>query len=336
MINYSEVWKKSLRLKQVPYDEFVSIPFTKGTFLQKLDGMLGTFIYNKNGQSFFQTSGGNSIYDIPVIDEYINILNKLGIEEIKIPGELIAKVNGKILPFNEIVSVVKRFKEPQNKNLIYHYPVDIFSLNNKDINFDIALKFIKTHFGKAKFIQLPKTAIGDLNVFRKLFEQTMVPGYDGVVARGVNNKNYKIKFVNSVDLVIIGAGHITLPAWQKKQVSYLISAFLDKNGIFRMSSKIGTGFKESDRKYFYDYVLKNKLYEKNGNIYIKPTLMVEIDYFRYRFTGMDSLTFNGKEYINKSFEKSITFSHPTFIRIRNDKEVNKMNARLEQIPEWSY
>lgn len=334
MSNYSDQWKKDAKFRQVSYDEFVTIPFSKGTFMQKVDGMLGTFVFSQNNKSFFQTTTGKEIADIPVIIEYEKLLTKMGVSEAKIPGELTAEKNGKILPLNEIQSIVKRSREEQNKDLIHHYPVDVISLNNSKVSFSQALRFISKSFKSQKHITLPKIVSGDLNDFRKLFSETMQPGFDGVIAREIAGKNYKIKYVNTVDLVIIGAGNLTYPAWLKKQISYLLTAFIDKDGNYRSSSKVGTGFTEKQRADFYDYITKNTLYMNRNEFFIKPEKIIEIKYFRTRITDTPIYMYAGKQYMNLGMKKSVTFSHPSFVRMRPDKVPNKLNARLEQIPDF--
>jgi ATP-dependent DNA ligase len=116
-------------------------------------------------------------------------------------------------------------------------------------------------------------------------------------------------------------------------VSYLHTAFIDKNGIFRSSSKIGTGFTASRRAEFFRYLNENKLYEKKGEIFVKPERIIEIKYFRYRITPTPSYKLED-EYKYVGDKNSITFSHPSFERIRQDKRPNRFDTRLQQIPEF--
>ena len=336
MINYSDQWKHDIGLHQIPYDEFVSIFFTSGIFIQKVDGMLGTLVYSKGQKPFFQTTSAKEIIDIPVLEEYEKFFNSMNITEAKIPGELVAKKGGVILPFNETQSIVKRFKESKNKDLIYHYPVDIISLNKLSMEFNQSLLFILKNFRHQNHISLPKVVKGGLEDFRKLYKETMIPGFDGVVARGINGRNYKVKYINSVDLVIMGAGHFEMPSWPRRQVSYLLTSFIDKNGLFRSSSKVGTGFTLPDRSKFYDFIMKNRIYDLNGEVFVKPKLMIEVKFFRSRITNTPAYIYTGKQYLEKGSEKSVTFSHPSFVRERPDKEVSKLNARLEQIADFEY
>lgn len=340
MINYAMTWKKKSNFHQVSYEEFVTMhPTLKGgVFMEKVDGMLGVLIYGKDG-IFFQTTTGAMITDIPALFEYKTFFEKMKIKEAIIPGELVAKRSGTILPFNETQSIVKRFHVEANKDLIYHYPLDVVSINGKNINFRQAVSFIIRSFGKTQHISLPEISMGDLELFRKLYNDVKEkPGFDGVVARDIDGKNYKIKFTGTIDLVVVGAGKEGMPAWNKGQVSYLLTAFIDKDGIFRTSSNVGTGFTESKRAALYKTINDLSLYKSNGEIYIKPFLIIEVKFFRYRITPTLTLQFekNNNRYKVIGETKSITLSHPSFERIRQDKKPNRYDTRLEQIPEWRY
>lgn len=337
MVNYAKEWKQKINLQQISYNDFVSFDIENTIFSAKVDGMLGAFVYHQGDRSFFQTTTNKQIFDLPVIDEYEIMLNKINVKSAVIIGELVAQAKGAIFPFNETQSIVKTSYKLENKDLVHHYPVDIISVDNQKYSYNQALSFLFKHIGTVGLphIHLPETRKGDLDTFRRMFSvYEHKSGYDGIVARDVKGKNYKIKFTSTVDVAIIGAGHKEMPAWKKNQISYLLTAFMDKDGIFRTSSKIGTGFKTPIRKMFYDYIMKNKLYEKNGEIFVQPQKVVELKFFRFMITNTPAYRFTGKKYVIVGKRKSITFSHPSLVRIRSDKVVDKQDVRLEQIPEF--
>lgn len=338
MINYSIKWKKEKKFIQIPYHDFVTLPDDTAVYMAKVDGMLGGLIFDKDN-FFFQTTTAKEIVDIPALYEYSVLFKKYGITQATIMGELVAQRGGTILPDNESQSIVKKSYIPANKDLIYHYPVDIVSINNKDVSFMNALSFLSRTIGKTGLphIKLPKFEVGNLEVFRGLYKEILdKPGYDGIVARNYNGKNYKIKFTETVDLAIIGAGHEEMKAWKKGEVSYLLTAFIDKDGLFRSSSKIGTGFKKPQRIKFFNFVRDNYLYKENGEYFLKPQMVVETKYFRYRITDTPTYKFHNGIYKRVGNNRSITLSHPSYERMRKDKKATKYDTRLEQIPEFSY
>ena len=337
MPNYAAEWKKETNLHQISYDDFVSLDLQGTINIEKVDGMLGVLNYKAGKDPFFQTTTEKGIHSIPVTAEYKYLLNSLNIKEALIVGELVAERNRTILPFNKTQSIVKTFYQQQNADLIFHYPFDIISLNGKKVAFKQAIAFVKRHFSSRSLmhIRTPKIVYGGLDEFRKLFKEVYEkPGFDGIVIRNPGGKNYKVKFTNTVDLVIVGAGHVDLPSWPREQVSYLLSSFIDKDGIYRSSSKIGTGMTNHQRGLLYKFIIDNKLYEKAGEFLIKPKMVVEMKYFRVRLTDTPAYKFEKGIYKEIGMKPSMTFSHPSFERIRGDKKPNRMDTRLEQVPEW--
>ena len=333
MKNYALDWKVKSKFSQVPYEDFIiDHRGVRGEFIEKVDGMLGALVYDGK-DAFFQTTTGKEMRDLPVISEYMGIFRKFKVKNAIVLGELVAKKNGTILPFNATQSVVKTSYKENNKALVYHYPFDIIEWNGQKVNFKQASDFIKKNFTGLDYISIPQSVSGDIKVFRKMYKALKNKvGFDGLIVRA-DGKIYKVKFTDTADVVVIGAGAVGLPAWNKRQVSYLLTGFIDSKGIVRTSSKIGTGFNAPRRAELYKYIQENKWYEKSGEIFVKPKLIIEVKFFRYRITDTPAYRV-GKEYIPVGNKKSITFSHPTFERLRPDKGANRFDTRLQQIPEF--
>lgn len=339
MKNYAKEWKKEIRLKQISYNDFVTMKTTSGIFTPKIDGLLGAFIYQKGAESRLQTSGGHDITQVSVINEYDVLFRDLGVKQAIIIGELAATKAGRVLPFNVSQSVVRTWYNQATQDLIFHYPVDVYMLDNKKVNYREALSFLSKHIGKRGLphIRMPWIIRGNLDDFRKLYEEIKgKDGYDGVIARRVDGKNYKVKFTESVDLAVIGAGNTEMRAWAKNQISYLVTAFIDKDGFYRASSKVGTGFTQSERAALFRFVNKYSIYDEKNELFLPPQMVIEVKFFRYNITKMPVYRFGNNRYQNMGKDDSIAFSHPTFMRIREDKKPNKFDVRLEQIPEWEY
>lgn len=341
MENYAQEWKKYVNFTAVSYNDFVSEKGEKilpAYLIEKIDGMLGALVWEKEKDSFFLTSHSGIVKDLTVHSEYNAVLEKTGLKQAVLIGEIVVQKGGKILPFNVITSVVKTaYKKPENDPLIHHYLFDVFYLNNNRVTgYRQALSFLSRYFTKygGVKIRIPRTIYGGMSDFRKLFDKVIKePGKEGVVVR-TDSKAFKIKISDTLDLAVIGGGKVGLPAWEKDQVSYLKLAFIDKDGNFRYSGKVGTGFTHSTRSSFFKYLHKKKLYEEGGEIFVEPELIVEIKYFRYNITTTGFYRFTGKKYEKIGEKKSVTLIQPSFVRIRDDKKPNSFDVRMEQIPEF--
>lgn len=337
MKNYAIEWKKQSNFKLIAYDDFVSINFSKGFYLEKVDGLLGVLIYKQGETPFFQTTTGKYITDIPALSEYEKTFRDRNITEAIIPGELAGRKGRANLPFNMSMSVVKTFHNPNNKDLIYHFPYDIISLNGSKPPFAKSINYLSRMSVGMPHVIVPTYRYGGLEDFRSLYNFVKdKQGFDGVVAREINGKDYKVKFINTVDLVIIGIGEIGMRAWAKDQASYLLTAFIDRNGLFRVSSKVGTGFTFSKRQEFFKYAKDKGLYQEKGVIYIPPKLVCEISFLRSKITKTPCYSFVGDKYNLVDQKESVTLAELSFQRLRADKRPTKFDTRLEQIPEWRY
>lgn len=341
MENYALTWRKEIKIRSESYDDFVSqfekLTGGRATFLEKIDGRLGVLVYREGKETFLQSTTGKETTNIPVISEHESVLKKLKVKEAIIVGELVGQKGGVIFPWGETESVVKRSYIEANRNLIHHYLVDVISINGKKFNFSQALKFIfKNYKPELAHLHVPVISSGGLSDFRKFYNNAVKKqGIEGVVVR-TKDKIFKVKETDTVDLVVIGAGNKDMPSWPKKQISYLITSFIDKDGNFRSSSKVGTGFTHKNRSALFKFFTENALYEKKGELFVKPQIVVEVKYFKYMLTNTPSFQFKKDEYIDIGKNKSVTFSHPTFVRIRTDKKPTKLDVRLEQVPDFKY
>ena len=338
MRNFALDWKNEVNFNQVTYEDFVTLfdDIKNVMFLEKLDGMLGMLIYNKK-DIFFQTTTGREIRDLPVLSEYKSMLSNLDVNEAMIAGELVGQKNGVIFTFPMTQSVVKTWYAEKSKDLIHHYPYDLYSLNGKKPGFKEGFNFLARSSKALSHIRIPAALNGDMTTFRMFFLNTeKKQGTDGVVARNIKDRNYKIKFFNTVDLVIIGGGEKTMKAWSKNQIPYLITAFIDKDGNFRETSKVGTGFTFPEREMFFKYITKNEISVRDGEILVKPTLVIEVKFFRSFQPNGRVYSFNNGKYEFIHNDKTITFSNPSFMRLRPDKRANKIDVRMEQLPTWKY
>ena len=340
MTNYALVWKKDINFREISYDDFISKFYNIPNifFLEKVDGLLGALVYKEGKKPFFQLTGGGVITDLPVLYECEIRLKRLKIREAVLIGELVAQKFSTILPINQTYSIVKTaYRKLEYQDLVHYYLFDIYSLNGKRFDFKQSVNFMSKSFGRVGLphIHIPKVYYGNIDLFRKLYNEVKDElGFDGVVIRDVKGNNYRVKFTGTVDLVLIGAGHTEMKSWKKKQASYLLTSFIDSDGLFRSSSKVGTGFTFKERTSFFNYIKDSVLYEENGNFYVSPKIVVEVKFFRRRITSTPTYKFAKGRYDLVGSKKSVTLSHPGFERIRSDKKPDQYSCRLEQIPEW--
>lgn len=340
MINYAKEWRDLVNFKAMDYSEFVS-SFTESRayYSRKVDGMLGPLIYNKDIQAF-QTTTGQLIQNIPVLGEYISILKNSNqkIDNSVFVGELVCQIYNNIMPFNRTVSVVKTPNVDEHSLLIHHYIYDILYFNGHKIaSYREALRLINQlfNFKTTQRIHFPTTIEGNLNDFRDMFSKTKhMQGYDGIIVRQENGRNYKVKPSLTLDMVIVGAGNTEMPAWPHNQISYLIVALMDKYGKYRLSSKVGTGFKAPVREYFFNYVNANRVSDiVKGEFMVKPLKVIEVECLSYDPKPMLAFEYENGKYKPIGYKMSVTLRNSRMSKIRDDKTPSFDDCGIKQIPE---
>jgi hypothetical protein len=153
--NYALKWKQRSNFKQISLDDFVrkypSLPTT--IFTQKIDGILGAFVYEKGEESYFTTVNNIVIKNLPVIYEYESILKDSDYKEVVLVGELVAVKAGQILPFPQTSSIIKTSYRDDNKPFVQHYVYDVFSLDKRQIeNYQEAFLFLVKNFTRKNII----------------------------------------------------------------------------------------------------------------------------------------------------------------------------------------
>ena len=337
-VNYASLWKNQLRLKEISYEDFVTKyhDVVSAYFLEKMDGQLGAMIFRGEGAKLVSINN-IEIENVPVLDEYRSILLRNNIKSAIIMGEVVAVKGGQILPFNKTESIVKTSYKPQNAPLVHHYAFDIMMINDKLVkSFPTALSLIEKFFrGRTGRIHIPDWTKGGIKEFRKLWTNVKNKvGIEGIVARMSDGRALKIKPHYTADVAVIGAGSTIMPAWKKGWISYLKTAWVDKDGTLLSSSNVGSGYTHSERKFLFKEVQKTKVQDLGTEFLIPPERVIEIRYDRAHIKQMPAFEYRNGVYQQVGARSSISLVIPRFLRFRGDKSVNPVDCRPEQIPNY--
>jgi ATP-dependent DNA ligase len=336
MLNFAAEWKRSVNFKQVEYNDFISKfeNVSDSYFLEKIDGILGALTY-VDGFASFSTVNDIKIDNLPLIDEYKYILQRRGdLRHVVLIGELVAVKRNVILPFPELIGVVKTSRLEINKPLIHHYIYDIFSIDGKrSTSYKDSMQFILQNFQGASKIHIPKYVHGGIEDFKHLYAKSVTKeGIEGIVARLRDGKrNYKIKSSTTWDVALLGIGDKTMKSWSREQAPYLVTAFMGPDGTFRRTSDVGTGFSMKEREDFFNYVMHNKVQEIGEEVFVPPEKVIEVRASRWRPKQSPAYLWTGREYKLVGKKASVSLDMPSFLRSREDKSVNDYDVRLTQI-----
>ena len=327
-------WKKDQGIKSLTLDELLKVTQDKKIISeQKIDGQSAIMEY-KNGQASFGSLSGRIITDIPVLHEIESLLKKKKISYALMVGELAGVERGKIILFDDTESLIKN--PTKDKNALHWFPYQALKIDDKiyEEDFDSYLEGweeVKSIFSGAKYVEPVKDSTDVEKSYKQYVEKE---GNEGIVVRTSDDKVYKCKPTFTYDLVILAVGSKKGKNWPKRMIGNVLTAFMDKDGVFRVAGEIGTGWTDEEKRELFSWAHKNKVGEDDTYVWVKPQKIVEVEWERSNIMMYPSYTYERGKYVPQGKKPVGTIVKPRFIRYRTDKKVNPQDLRLTQIPNW--
>jgi hypothetical protein len=177
----------------------------------------------------------------------------------------------------------------------------------------VLIKNDKVHLAKVPYYYHHKENPDALeHIFEKLTKT-----YEGIVVRGLTSEwVMKIKRKRTVDVVVMGMQKKG-KSWERNEMGSLLVGLYHKGKLLKVGT-VGSGFKASDRKQYYDIFMKSKIDEDKHYVYVSPKVVIEI--FAYDFIE------------TKEYDSKVTFRSPIFHRWRFDKPSSDCEL-FHQMPE---
>ena len=260
-------WKRKQAIISLPIEEMEKKIGADAVIEQKVDGQ-SVIMDHSEEINRFATLDGRIIEDLPVLDEIRAHLGfNRGITKAQMMGELAAMEDGKILGFNESMSIIRN--PDSDKDKISWHPYQILSMEGEELSDDpksykVQWQEIEHLFKGAKHIKPVVYAEGGKDELLRMWKQLVLDQSDeGLVIRTADGKIYKSKPRFAYDLVIVAVGDKTGKNWPKKMIGTTLMAFMDKNGVFRTAGEVASGFSQAERAELFSWAQKNKIDRKS-------------------------------------------------------------------------
>lgn len=309
----------------------------------KVDGEFTLVVFDRNGESYTLNKWGRKRKDFPALNELIIALSQTDVQTAEFLAELYAEEKGKPLQLPNFLHYIKS-GNPALINKIHIGIWDLISLNGQPVNTPLTERYalIESWLQNLKTVKLnplvktlpyitPKTK----EEIEKFWQEHVVQkGYEGIVIRN-NNEFYKIKPKGEFDAVIIGinkeSGYGKKTLFEKQQVPSLKLAVMDEQGNFIEVGDCASGLTEDLRKALWK-LMDFKVGEDHETVYIKPIVVVQVEYTETYNKERRVLKFDGTKYIEIGTKPFVSLRHPRLLRFRPDKTVNPKDLRASQIP----
>lgn len=325
LIDIVNNWKSELNLIFDHFENFDKYGKPKYITL-KTDGELNGLYFDGNNVEL-ATKSGRIRTDLPVTEEIKKLLNNKVKNFIGIT-ELYVKIDDKVMTYTKASSILRNPQSIEDEKMINLKILDVISIDNERILKDYydRVTLIEDLFKDGHNVQ-PIEIYKDIDIQKLWKDKVLSNQYEGIVAY-FDEYNVKFKPVLTLDLVVIG---IEISTKLENSMSNLLLAFMDQENKFRYAGRVGTGFTLEDRKRWFDIAMNKKIKQEGLIVWIKPQIIVEIEAKEAYIRETPRYDEDMNEIDSK---RSALFREPSFKVIRDDKLVNPIDLRLEQIPNW--
>ena len=163
---------------------------------QEVEGQSALLRYEAREQPQFASSSGVVLEDLPVLYDVFRNLKSKSIKTATMVGELAGYVDGKIVPLNETLSLIKN--PGSDKSKIHWFPYQILEMDGEEFGeeFETYKKTwpqLKKIFQNSRCVHPVEDYRGVDNIDKAWKELVEKGKNEGIVVRASNNKIYKCK-----------------------------------------------------------------------------------------------------------------------------------------------
>ena len=317
---------------------------------RKIDGEFTVFAF-RDGEAITINPGGTVRIGMPWQEEAVAALNKAGVDEALVAGELYAdRIDGGRPRVHDVVSAARQPNELSDLDRLRFAVFDIISLDGVLLqdSFDERWSHVERVFaGGDRVHPVQATRAADADAVHSLFEKWVEDeGAEGLVVRSDLAGLFKVKPQHSLDLVVVG---FTESVDERQGMLHdLLTAVVRSDGSLHLLCKVGGGFSDDQRRDMLsdlkDMIVDSDYTEVNSDHVayqmVRPEWVVEVSCL-----DLISQTTRGGPVNrmvvswNKAEEKYdilrrlplASVISPQFVRIREDKAYHVDDACIAQV-----
>lgn len=215
----------------------------------------------------------------------------LRVEEAVVDGEAVAVIGGAPVPFQELLRRVRRKNEREDflKSLPFELHLfDVIYLNGKSLvrePYSTRSQLLR-EIVVSEEILAKKTVAYTRQEALEFYESAVRSGNEGVMSKrhssvykpGIRGSDWlKLKSFDTIDCVIIAAewGHGRRSGWLS---DYHLGVYDEESGRFLSVGKTFKGLSDAEFEEMTKRLLQLKVREEGYVVYVKPEIVVEVDY----------------------------------------------------------
>jgi ATP-dependent DNA ligase len=314
----------------------------------KIDGEFDILVY-ADGEILTVNPGGTVRVGLPFLKEAAELLAKAGITKAVVAGELhFNRPDGKRPRVHDVSRVARQPASTAEIEGLRFSAFDIIEIDGAgpSESFASTWKRLTDIFRTGTRVNVVEAHwIKDASDIEKQFRKWVDSGAEGIVVRSDSVGSFKIKPRHTIDAVIIGFTEGTDD--RHGMIHDVLVALMRADGSLHVLGHVGGGFSEDERRGFLsdlkDMIVKSDYVEVNDQVayhMVRPDWVIEISVLDLisqstRGAPMNKMVLHW-DAAEKCFQiirrmPLVAMISPQFVRRREDKSVNAMNLRIQQV-----
>ena len=316
---------------------------------RKIDGEF-TVLVLRDEACFSINPGGTVRVGLPWHAEAAAMLNKAGIKEAMIAGELFVHNAERRPRVHDVTTVARQPKSQDDLERLHFAVFDVISIDGEQPSdsFPSTFQTIESIFSGGDRVHVVETQVlSDTASIEKLFEE-WVEGEDaeGLVVRSDSAGLFKVKPRHTLDVVVVGFTESTDD--RAGMMHDLLLGVVRADNTIQILCRVGGGFSEDLRRSMLsdlkDMVVGSEYAEVNSDYVayqmVRPDWVIEIsclDIISKTTRGgdinrmvLDFDTESGEYKVVRRLPLATVIS-PQFVRMREDKKAHPDDVRLSQV-----
>lgn len=316
---------------------------------RKVDGEFTVLAY-RDGQAVTLNPGGSVRTGMPWQEEAIERLQKAGVKEALVAGELYAERSDGRPRVHDVVSVARQPDSEKQLDRLRFAAFDLLSLDGvlQEGAYEQRWAEVQRIFqGGQRIHPVDAVTVNDAESVERYFDKWVEKeGAEGLVVRSQMAGVYKVKPLHSLDVAVVGFTE-SVDDRQGLLHDFLVGV-VREDGAIHLLCKVGGGFSDEQRRDFLadlkDMVVDSDYTEVNSDHVayqmVRPEWVIEItclDMISQTTRGGPvnrmALSYNANESRYEILRRLPLASviSPQFVRIRDDKSPTAADVRIQQI-----
>jgi ATP-dependent DNA ligase len=281
-----------------------------------------------DGQAFIVNNWGKLRKDYPALNEFEAVCRERGYSSLKLLAEPHLVVEGKMRRLPEFLHAIKSRVDLENVHLGVWDLVELNGVKPKQPYAWRLQECVNTLNGTKRVYVLPFLVNPSREKLLAFWKEFVVEkGYEGLVLTK-EEQRFRVKPVRTAECAIVGINK--KQKLLNKEVTSVRMAMMTPQGDFVEVGDLGMAMERQLSRALFR-LMDFKTQEEEKTIYVKPFVVVEVEFTTTYPAQQAVLRFNGTKYVKVATADFFSLREPRFKRFRQDKKAEPKDIPASQL-----